>query len=195
MTNATPSPTGKAAEILDAAEQRMRRGGYDAVSFRDLAADVGIKSASVHYHFPQKTDLGEALVRRYTGRMMQALGAPDDPTERPADRIDRLCAVYQAAAIDPGLICLSCVLGGQVLMLPPPVAEAVTGFFEGVLGWTEAALSAGIPAGTVPPIRADDVVGSLQGAMILAIALKRPQLFADARARLLAALRPAPAAG
>ena len=32
----------------------MRRGGFHGFSFRDLAADVGIKSASVHYHFPIK---------------------------------------------------------------------------------------------------------------------------------------------
>ena len=38
-------------DILDTAEQRMRDVGYHSVSFRDLADDLGIKSASVHYHF------------------------------------------------------------------------------------------------------------------------------------------------
>ena len=44
----------------------MRDAGVVTMSFRDLAGDVGIKSACVHYHFPTKSDLGEALVDRYS---------------------------------------------------------------------------------------------------------------------------------
>ena len=191
----TDARAGKAAEILDAAELRMRRGGYDAASFRDLAADVGIKSASVHYHFPQKTDLGEAVVERYAERMQAALGRPDDPSESVGERLSRLCDVYRHAAIDKGLICLCCVLGSQSLELPAPVAEAVGRFFDDLLRWTAAALAspaAGLPAadGSAADRRASgrsaaDIVGSLQGAMVLAIATRRPALFEETRARLL----------
>ena len=52
--------------LLDAAEIAMRSRGYHGVSFRELADDVGIKSASVHYYFPQKEDLTVALVTRYS---------------------------------------------------------------------------------------------------------------------------------
>jgi len=48
-------------KILDAAEKRVRGAGFSAMSFRDLASDVGIKSASVHYHFPTKPDSYVAL--------------------------------------------------------------------------------------------------------------------------------------
>ena len=43
--------TGKSMKdaILDAAEKRVRHAGYSKMSFRDVAKDVGIKSASVHY--------------------------------------------------------------------------------------------------------------------------------------------------
>jgi TetR/AcrR family transcriptional regulator, transcriptional repressor for nem operon len=51
--------------ILSSAEARMGRDGFHGFSFRDLAADVGIKSASVHYHFPTKADLGVRLMRNY----------------------------------------------------------------------------------------------------------------------------------
>ena len=50
-----------ATQILDIAERRMRQTGYNAVSYRDIAAEMGIKSASLHYHFPKKADLGAAL--------------------------------------------------------------------------------------------------------------------------------------
>jgi TetR/AcrR family transcriptional repressor of nem operon len=47
--------------IMDAAERRMQLGGFGGFSFREIAADVGIKSSSVHYHFPTKEDLAAAV--------------------------------------------------------------------------------------------------------------------------------------
>ncbi|WP_254065657.1 TetR family transcriptional regulator [Acidisoma sp. L85] len=35
------------------------------MNFRDLAAQVGIKAASIYHHFPSKADLGAAVARRY----------------------------------------------------------------------------------------------------------------------------------
>ena len=174
--------SGKAAEILDAAERHMRAGGYDAVSFRDLADQVGIKSSSVHYHFPQKADLGEAVVRRYTEAVLEALAAPDDPAENAYARIERLCAVYRSALIDDGLICLCCVLGAETRDLPEQVAAAVDQFFERVHGWASRAVADAKgqgPSGTM-------IVASLQGAMILAMAMKNDDLFDEIVAGILA---------
>lgn len=44
----------KKAALLQAAENKVRLGGYSNFSFRELATEIGIKSASVHYHFPAK---------------------------------------------------------------------------------------------------------------------------------------------
>ena len=55
-----------AAAIMDAAERRMRKGGFNGFSFREIAADVGVKSSSVHYHFPTKENLAAAVIQRYT---------------------------------------------------------------------------------------------------------------------------------
>ena len=169
-------PTGKAAEILDVAERHMRRGGFDAVSFRSVAAEVGIKSASVHYHFPQKADLGKAVVRRYTDRFLAALGAPDDPTESVAARLGRLCQAYRAAVLDDKLVCLCCVLGAESQDLPEPVAVAVGTFFTQLMSWTDVALERG-PDGAKDGLDAAQLIASLQGSMILALVLKRPELY------------------
>ena len=60
-------------EIIDSSEKRVRHAGYSNMCFRDVAKDVGIKSASVHYHFPTKSDLGTALVERYKDHFSQKL--------------------------------------------------------------------------------------------------------------------------
>jgi AcrR family transcriptional regulator len=49
--------------VMTAAKATVQSHGYNALSFRELAKEVGIKSASVHYHFPTKGDLGAALAR------------------------------------------------------------------------------------------------------------------------------------
>src|ERR1700761_8876691 len=51
---------------MAAARLSVQKDGYNALSYRDLAAEVGVKSSSVHYHFPTKAHLAEALVARYS---------------------------------------------------------------------------------------------------------------------------------
>lgn len=176
---------GKAAEILDAAERRIRCGGFDSVSFRDLATEVGIKSASVHYHFPQKADLGEAVVERYGERFIAMLGAPDDPGESAKIRIKRLCEAYRRSTLDQGMICLCSVLGSATLELPPQVSQAVVRFFRRLIGWTAQALEGNSRNASIPGPSAEHVIASLQGTVILAITLEQPELFAETQERLL----------
>lgn len=168
---------GKASEILDAAEARMRAGGFDAVSFREIAADVGIKSASVHYHFPQKVDLGEAVINRYRKRFAERLGAPDDPGETVRQRIERLCGGYRDSTVKEGKVCLACILGGEALNLPAPLSQSVGAYFDWLLGWTDRALRPAADA--APLLPASLVIGSLQGSMILAVATRRNDVFLD----------------
>jgi len=48
-----------------AARLTVQDRGYSGLSFRELAKDVGIKSASIHHYFPTKGELGGALAERY----------------------------------------------------------------------------------------------------------------------------------
>lgn len=180
--NMTPKTTERRDEILSVAERHMRAGGYDAISFREIAAAIGIKSASVHYHFPQKSDLGEAVVTRYAARVQAFLGAPDDPAETPAIRLARLCAVYQTALLKEELNCLCCVLGAESKDLPDPVAEAVAEFFTTLLDWAGRALE------NNPRLPPAYVISALQGAMVLATATGRRALFAETVTALTACL-------
>lgn len=157
--------------ILDAAERRIRRGGFAAASFRELASDVGIKSASVHYHFPQKADLGRALVDRYAEQFIAALGAPEG-----ADALERLIGAYVASLKGDGAACLCAILGATARELPEPVGAAVANFFARLTGWASEAL------GT--PEDAEFAISTLQGAMVLAVASGDADVLARAADRL-----------
>src|ERR1700761_2980996 len=58
--------SGNAREdILAAAKLVAQARGYAGLNFRDLAEQVGIKAASIYYHFPGKADLAAAVAKRY----------------------------------------------------------------------------------------------------------------------------------
>lgn len=167
MTKTTYSP--KASEILDVAETQMRKGGFDAVSFRDLASAVGVKSASVHYHFPQKTDLGQAVVARYRDRVFESLGDADEVSGSAVERLERLLTIYRTALTDADSVCLCNMLGAESQYLPEDVAAEVDAFFQGVLNWTKKALTIA-DNGQQADEWASYLLSSLQGAMVLSVA-------------------------
>ncbi|MEL7448697.1 MAG: TetR/AcrR family transcriptional regulator, partial [Pseudomonadota bacterium] len=63
----------KREQIEQVATQAIKHEGIRSVSFRTLADEVGVKSSSVHYHFPTKDDLAEAVIRSYSQAFGEAL--------------------------------------------------------------------------------------------------------------------------
>jgi TetR/AcrR family transcriptional repressor of nem operon len=174
------TPTGKAGEILDSAERRARRRGYNGFSFRDLAADVGIKSASVHYHFPTKADLGAAVAQRYTERFLAALGDPNAPEVAPRALLERYVAAFRRALVRDRQMCLCGLLGAEVESLPPEVAAEVRDFFERNVVWLAAVLSrrdGGALGKEAAEARALTILALLEGALVVARTLKRDAVF------------------
>lgn len=164
-----------ATRILDIAERTARKGGYNSFSFRDIAAEIGIKSASVHYHFPTKEALGEALAERYTDRFLKALGAPD--TAPPQDMLQRYVALYGAALKDDGLMCLCGMFGAEIAQLPDAVARKTRSFFERNMDWLKIVYAADGLNKEVALQRAAHMIATLEGAMILARSMGDDRLF------------------
>ena len=52
-----------AQQILDVAQDLVRCRGYSAFSYADISKQVGIRKASIHYHFSSKEELGKELRR------------------------------------------------------------------------------------------------------------------------------------
>ncbi|MEO1678756.1 MAG: TetR/AcrR family transcriptional regulator [Pseudomonadota bacterium] len=169
----------RADEILDVAEREMRLGGFDAVSFRDIATAIGIKSASVHYHFPTKAELGRAVVHRYAERFVAALGDPRDPTVPPRARLMRLTDAYDAALRQDGATCLCAVLGAVAPRLPADIAAEIGEFYDMVSDWVHAALK-DIDTSPSPEL----VISLLQGALTLSIATRSGAPLQTARAHI-----------
>ena len=166
-------------QLLDLAEDRVRLRGFHAVSFRDLADELGIKSSSVHYYFPQKQDLGLALVHRYSEKVFTALEVAAQNANSPEDYLKALVSVYRDALTGSDRICLCGMLGAESAGLPEPVATAVTSFLSKNVEWLADKLD---PARSYDTRKATAtrVVSTLHGAMMLANSMRDHAVFDQA---------------
>ena len=174
----TGRPPDRRERILDVAERMARRGGYHGFSFRDVAAAVGVKSASIHHHFPTKADLAAELASRYSARFIAGLGEPGE-----VGAIDRLVAGYRSAIREDDQMCLCGLFGAEIDILPEAVGGKVKGFYRASIEWTTRALHGGDAEG-----RAEMLVAGLAGALLTARSLGDPGLFDRAAERLVRAL-------
>lgn len=158
--------TSTVEKIIDAAELRVRAGGYNSFSFREISKDIGIKSASIHYHFPTKSDLGVAIATRYTQRFMDSL---HDITQQSSDRDKRLAlymGLFRHALEVDHMMCLCGQLASETDVIPEPVRNESRQFFEHNIEWLTTHVFAEKDAS-----RATVLLASLEGGMILSKAI------------------------
>lgn len=89
--------------LLDSAERAARSRGYDGFSFADMAAEVGIKKASIHYHFPTKIELATCLMQRYNQALSEALNGL---TGSAATRLNGFIDYYRQGMNEATSVCL-----------------------------------------------------------------------------------------
>jgi TetR/AcrR family transcriptional repressor of nem operon len=160
-------------KIIAAAEKRVRNTGFPAMSFRDIAQDVGIKSASVHYHFPTKADLGEAILDRYSEKFQTRLNEIDQTDLYVA--IAQFIQLYGDALVVDEAICLCAVLGAEALGLPTGMNDRTKAFFEMNFEWLNTLFA--IHGFSEKSDLALLVVTALEGAIIVSSAAHDRKIF------------------
>jgi len=167
-------------KILEAAERMVREGGYNAFSFREIAKEVGIKSSSVHYHFPTKADLGAAVAVYYTDKFFKHIGEIDDLALDKKDPIKVYVQAFKNALTNDKRMCLCGMLGAEINGLPPAVAEQTKIFFERNIKWLTKAYALKDKRGAKD--KAIETLALLEGAMILSNVLGNAKAFDKATA-------------
>src|SRR5262245_5278787 len=112
------SGSDTAVRMLDAAERLVQTMGFNWFSYADIAAELGIRKASLHHHFATKADLGSALLQRYTERFDAALQAIDDSNCDAAAKLRRYTRLYEEV-LRGERICLCGMLAAEYGSLPP----------------------------------------------------------------------------
>ncbi|SDT10768.1 TetR/AcrR family transcriptional regulator, transcriptional repressor for nem operon [Pseudomonas sp. Z003-0.4C(8344-21)] len=127
--------------IMSAARKMVQTRGYNGLSFRELAKEVGIKSASIHYHFPTKGDLGAALAKRYTEDGLEYLAGLRADSDDLNVWIKGYTDIFRMALVNDNRMCLCGIMSAEYDDLPPEVRTEVDGFTELNVRWLTEVLS------------------------------------------------------
>jgi len=160
-------------EIVETALDLVQTRGYNAFSYRDLSDLVGIKTASIHYYFPTKADLGVAMMRRYREGFTRSLTEIDQATSDPEESISLYAALFEKTIKTSGKVCLGGMLASEFLSLPEKVRSEVKAFFVDNETWLTRVLRAGKKSGKfrvkmTPESLANTIVSALEGGMLAA---------------------------
>src|SRR2546428_11642804 len=179
-----------AQRILDVAERLVQTQGFNGFSYADIAAELGITKASLHYHFATKAALGSALITRYGAEFGRALEEIDQSAVDAREKLRR-CAGLYADVLRQHRMCLCGMLAADYTTLPTAMRAGVKEFFDLNESWLARVFEEGHKHGVLrfrgPPLdSARLLLGSLEGAMLVARSYCDPERFDSAAQMLLA---------
>lgn len=161
-----------ADRILDAGQELIQTGGFSAMSFQDIASEVGIRKPSIIHHFPTKAELGVAIIRRYRDTFAAQLQQiSEEPTKSSWDALEFYFSPYLFLASTPDKVCLCGALAGEIPVLPEVMRVGVKQFIEAHQRWLEEILREGVERGEFvlidsPKSLSRVIFNSLQGSLL-----------------------------
>ena len=157
--------------ILDLVMEMIQTRGFNAMSYQQIADKIGIRTASIHYHFRTKVDLGKAVIQRYRAALQSVMDEAEN-----AEDYERTWSVYVepmlAMAKGQDRACLCGVLAGEYQTLSPKMQDEVKAFFIEHQAWLEDLFKRGKKAGAFkfsrrPKALAQLTFSALEGAMLI----------------------------
>ncbi len=159
--------------LLNTAEQAVRRWGYNGFSYGDLSTKVGIRKASIHYHFPKKEDLALALIVRYRKAvfiMLEAIATQHKPA---GQQLTEFINIYRQALGGCDTLCLCVALSSGPDSLNKDILSEITKFQTEAKAWLTSVFELGRSDKTItyvtdPAKDAAACLALMQGAQLVA---------------------------
>ena len=176
--------TDTRTRILDLAEELTQARGFNGFSYLDLAAAIGVKNSSIHYHFKAKADLALALVERLREVQKAVTEDFDKNMDKPEDRIQALINHFEGY-VRNDKICMCGMMAAEFASVSPDVHRALAFFFRDIQKWlVQQFVELGHPD---PQQSALSFLSALQGSHLLARVEGDPALVSRALGSYLAA--------
>jgi len=168
-----------AESILDAAQEMLYKAGYNAFSYRDISDIVGIKTSSIHYHFPAKADLVTALAKRLRKYIAGALSEIDVNNYTPSKKLKTLFRSFALKINERCSVCPCSMLSTDFANMPEPARREVRASWEDTERWLTAVLAEGRRRGEFdfkgdPASVALSIFASIEGATVSASTFNEP---------------------
>lgn len=179
--------------ILRIADRLMQERGYGGFSYQDIADELGIRKASLHYHFPAKADLGMAVTNLYAQRIAQTLRTADANNLGPWQKLDVFVRPFLRLIQTRRAMSMTASLSADYPALPEEMQVRAGEFYTVFHDWLSHVLDEGRAAGAFyfasdPRVKAETVLATLEGAVMIARARPEPidlnGLVADLKASL-----------
>lgn len=157
-------------QIMNIAENFLLDLGYNGFSYKDIASAMAIKNASIHYYFPQKTDLGVAIIQRAEKRFEKWTGLMADKNINYSRKLNEFFLIFKKYVDCGQQVCLGGALETDFKTLPVPMQKETHVFISSIRQWLENLLAEGKRegefkfAGTVKD-QALLIMSGLQGAI------------------------------
>lgn len=112
----------------------VQRNGLKGLSFRTLAEEIGIKSSSVHYHFPEKSDLARTLIERYSEAFFAQLNEISARKWSLKRKISAFIAIFEQVA-EENKLCLCGMMASEVDHLDYDSRQLLKAYFLRTEQW------------------------------------------------------------
>lgn len=155
----------KKEEILTLANRELQEKGVASLSFRELAAKLGIKSSSVHYYFPQKDDLIEAVIAAYSEQTIKATYEKTQALKPGRDRLMALVDLVRENLQDRQ--CTAGILAAESAQVSKKARSAISVFFGRLEDWIVGELKAMGKKETEARILGRVILTAVEGALMI----------------------------
>jgi len=172
-----------ARKIADTFQDMVMQRGFNAVSYGDIAKELGIRTASIHYHFPTKADLGATVLTRYRDNFKNAWEDVDaDDPQSYVRAYNSFMAPIRPVRDMEGVSCLFGVLGATHKTLCTNIQDILSDFFVEQEVWLARVFEGGRDKGVFHFVGdaqsfAKLYASALQGAMLIKKSTNNPAHF------------------
>ena len=120
-------------DILKLAQEHLLQSGFNAFSFQTLADELGIRKASIHYHFVSKEQMGVAVIENYVQSFLSwGLSVENYSPKR---KLEMFLKIFERFALDHCKICPTGVLSSDFNTLPRSMRLKLQELHEVQRGW------------------------------------------------------------
>ncbi|MCY3413842.1 MAG: TetR/AcrR family transcriptional regulator [Candidatus Heimdallarchaeota archaeon] len=165
-------------KILQTAIHLIRTKSYNSFSYKDIANEIGIKKASIHYHFEVKNTLGISAIQEYRSRAEYLMRKVNKLERTPKEALDDYFEFFRKDLMDKNEVCLGGVMVAEFNTLTEEIQNELNSFISVYFSWLEAILEKGKSNGTFTFSnsaynKALYITSAVQGAVMMARAMNK----------------------
>ena len=150
-------------KILEVAYNLLSINGLNAFSYKDISNIIGIKTSSIHYHFPTKADLILAVITDSAKKQEEMMSGWKK--EYPIKRLENFMDFYVDLA-KMEKMCIIVAIASDIQGLDGQIKTELRKFYDHLTEWLTAVLDEGLQIGQFehhiqPNRKANEILNSV----------------------------------